>query len=136
MENPKQVHRALITMIMTSGIGCIGLYYICGTPGRSLSGVYSGGIGDGVFAMVTVLYGVTIWPVLLLIGYIFDRPSKHGPAAGGSRRTTRFSDRGQRRGKTRPARPAAAERSVRPKETERDGSNTLSRTQRGLAGVG
>jgi len=25
MENPKQVHRALITMIMTSGIGCIGL---------------------------------------------------------------------------------------------------------------
>jgi len=48
MENPKQVHRALITMIVTSGIGSIGLSLYLWDARPSLSGVYFWRIGDGV----------------------------------------------------------------------------------------
>jgi len=114
MENPKQIHRALITMIVTSGVGCIGLsLYLWDARPVIVWGVFLAGSAMA-FAMVTVLYGVTIWPVLLLIAYIFDRPSKTGrrrrlPTNHALQPTTASAV------ETRPARPTAAERSVRPR---------------------
>jgi len=106
LENPKQVHRVLITMIMTSGIGCIGLsLYLWDARPVVVWGVFLAGSATA-FAMVTVLYGVTIWPVLLLIGYIFDRPSKTDPPPAAPAEPRASADRGQRRGEdpTRSAR--------------------------------
>jgi len=98
MENPKHVQRALITMIMTSGIGCIGLsLYLWDTRPVIIWGVFLAGSAMA-FAMATVLYGATIWPVLLFIGYIFDRPSKTVPPPAAPAEPRASADRGQRRG--------------------------------------
>ena len=106
MENPKQVQRALITMIMSSGIGCIGLsLYLWDARPVIVWGVFLAGSATA-FAIVTILYGVTIWPVLLFIGYIFDRPSKTVPPPAAPAEPRASADRDQHRGEdqTRSAR--------------------------------
>jgi len=76
MENPKVIHRALVTLTLMSGIGAAVLsIYLWNVLPVMTWGLFI--VGFAVASViVAVIYGVTIWPLLLLIGHAFDRHPK------------------------------------------------------------
>ena len=95
MENPKQVHAALVgfTIIGSVGFAALSLYLWQVWP-IAVWGLFLVGLVV-MFAIITVIYGVTVWPLLLLIGRVFDRPSKTDSSAAVSAEPPAAADRGQ-----------------------------------------
>ncbi len=95
MENPKQVHSALVCSTITGSLAFAALsLYLWAVWPIAVWGLFL--VGSAVaFAVITVVYGVTVWPLLLLIGRALDRPSKTASAAAGSAEPPAAADRGQ-----------------------------------------
>jgi hypothetical protein len=95
MENPKQVHSALVGFVVAGSLGFVALsLYLREVWPIAAWGLFL--VGSAVvFAIIAVIYGVTVWPLLLLIGRVFDRPSNSAPSAASSAEPPAAADRGQ-----------------------------------------
>ena len=95
MENPKHVHSALIWFTITASVAFAALsLYLWDVWPIAAWGLFLAGSAM-LLAIVTVIYGVTVWPLLLLIGHLLDRPSKTASAAAVSAEPPAAADRGQ-----------------------------------------
>ena len=95
MENPKHVHTALVGLAIMGSLGFAGLsLYLWDIWPIAAWGLFLVG-SAAVCAIVTIVYGVTVWPILLLIGRVFDRPSKTPSSPAVSAEPPAAADRGQ-----------------------------------------
>jgi len=89
MEDPRLVPRAIVGFAVATGVGCSALsVYLWDVSPLAVWAVIMVGVGSA-FLVVTGLYAVTVWPVVLLIAWVCD-----GRRAG-------------KMGGTRPAEPGA-----------------------------
>jgi hypothetical protein len=95
MENPKVVHRALAAITVTAALGCAGLSLHLWDIGPIVVwSLFMAGLAVA-FEIVTVIYGVTVWPLLLLIGHVFGRQSNTAPPTATSAEPSASDDRGR-----------------------------------------
>jgi hypothetical protein len=94
MENPKHVHSALVGFVIFGSVGFAGLslYLWHIWPIAAWVLVLLG--SAMLFGVITLIFAVTVWPILLLIGRILDRPSKTASAAVNSTEPPAPADRG------------------------------------------
>lgn len=105
MENPKQVHSVLAGFAIVGSLGFVALsLYLWEIWPIAVWGLFL--IGSAVvFAIITVIFCVTVWPILLLIGRVFDRPSRTPSSGTPSAEPSAAADRGRHppaKGSTRP----------------------------------
>ena len=93
MANPRKVRRTL-AVIIAGFLGCVGLSLEVWDVTPVI--VWAAFLASTavVFAIVTAIYGLTVWPVLLLIGRALDRRSKP-PAVTVAAEPPAAADRGQ-----------------------------------------
>jgi len=105
MENPKVVHQALATVAIMASLASGGLsLYLWDVRPIAIWGFFIAALAVA-FMIITVVYSVTVWPLLLLIGRVFDRRSKTTPPTVGSAEPPAATDCGHDtpgRARTRP----------------------------------
>jgi hypothetical protein len=100
MEDPRLVPRAIAGFAVATGVGCSALsVYLWDVSPLAVWALIVVGVGSA-FLVVTTIFAVTVWPVVLLIAWVFD-----GRRAG-------------KMGGTRPAEPGAAAERDRDESTE------------------
>jgi hypothetical protein len=84
VEDPRLVNRALVAAAAATGAGCVALALWTRDPAPLVTclllvlGAAAGGL------LVTAIYTVTVWPLVLLLAWAFDERDRPGagPARG------------------------------------------------------
>ena len=72
MEDPRLVHRAIAGFAVATGIGCSALsLYLWDVSPLAVWALMMVGVGAASL-VVTGMFAVTVWPVVLLIAKMFD----------------------------------------------------------------
>ena len=82
MEDPRLVHRAVAGFAVATGIGCSALsLYLWDVSPLAVWALMMVGVG-AAFLVVTGVFAVTIWPLVLLFAWVFD--GRGGGKLGGA----------------------------------------------------
>jgi len=73
MEDPRLVHRAIAGFAVATGVGCSALsVYLWDVNPLAVWALIMVGVGSA-FLVVTSIFSVTVWPVVLLIAWVCER---------------------------------------------------------------